>query len=294
MAAVEPKKGVITGFNFREKACVWMRAKVVANKVCDNLFDCPTCNFDKGMQKKMARESRHTGWNTKMLALPLEDQRCRHALTGRAPKNKLCCRGFECGDCPFDQMLDDVIKVDHTLFGPPQYLNAQGYLVPKDYYIHSGHGWARVEYAGRVRVGLDDLGRRLVGRVDKLRLPTIGTRFKAGEECFVLERDGNRVGVKAPVGGVVTAVNRKLLEQPDLANDEPYAAGWVMVVDPIDLKSDLKGLFFGEDGVKFMESEAERLRSILKADPSPGTQPLADVFGLFKDIGWDNLVKKFI
>ena len=77
-----------------------------------------------------------------------------------------------------DQMLDDTLQADHMLFGPPQYMNAHGYRVPRDYYIHTGHGWARVEYGGRVRIGLDDFGNRLVGHVDKFRLPSLGNSVR--------------------------------------------------------------------------------------------------------------------
>jgi hypothetical protein len=33
---------------------------------------------------------------------------CLHAITGRAPENKGCANGYDCGACPFDQMLDDM------------------------------------------------------------------------------------------------------------------------------------------------------------------------------------------
>jgi len=298
MATADTKKGAITGFNFSQKECVWMRARVVATKYCDNAFDCTTCAFDKGMKKKMEQESLDAGWNTKMFALASEEQRCRHALTGRAPRNKMCARNYECGDCPFDQMLDDMIQVDHTLFGPPQYLNAHGYLVPRDYYIHRGHGWARVEYGGRVRIGLDDFGNRLVGTVDKFRLPSLGTRFKLSDESFILSREGEEAGVRAPLSGVVTAVNQKLLDYPACAHDDPYSAGWVMLLDPVELKGDLKELYFGVDSVKFVESEAERLLSMITDDPQRaaalGGEPLPDIYGSFKEIGWNKLVKSFI
>jgi glycine cleavage system H lipoate-binding protein len=184
------------------------------------------------------------------------------------------------------------------MFGPPQYLNAHGYVVPRDYYLHKGHGWARVEYGGRVRIGLDDFGNHLVGKVDKFRLPTLGTRFKPGEESFILEREGHEAGVKAPVMGVVTAVNHKVLEHPTCAGTDPYCSGWVMLIDPLELKSDLKDLAFGLGSVRFIETEAERLLSMISDDPraaaATGGEPIADVYGAFKDVGWDRLVKSFI
>jgi glycine cleavage system H lipoate-binding protein len=298
MATTEKKKAGIAGFNFSENECIWMRARVVQTKYCDNVFDCNTCAFDKAMARKMSQESTEAGWDTKMIQLPAEVQLCRHALTGRAPRSKQCARGYDCEDCPFDQMLDDMIQVDHTLFGPPQYLNAHGYLVPRDYYIHSGHGWARVEYGGRIRIGLDDFGNRLVGKVNKFRLPSLGTRFTVGEESFTLDRDGHEAGVRIPLSSRVTAVNQKLLDRPESSNMDPYSGGWVMLIDPSELRSDLKELHFGLDSVKFIEAEAERLLSMISDDPAAaaatGGEPISDVYGAFKEMGWETLVKNFI
>jgi glycine cleavage system H lipoate-binding protein len=298
MATTEKKKGGISGFNFSENECIWMRARVVQTKYCDNAFDCNTCAFDKAMARRMSQESAEAGWDTKMIQLPSEVQRCRHALTGRAPRTKMCARGYDCEDCPFDQMMDDMIQVDHTLFGPPQYLNAHGYLVPRDYYIHKGHGWARIEYGGRIRIGLDDFGNRLVGKVNKFRLPSLGTRFKIGDEGFTLDREGHEAGVKTPLSGLVTAVNQKLLDHPESSNMDPYSGGWVMLIDPSELRSDLKELHFGLDSVKFIETEAERLLSMISDDPAAaaatGGEPISDVYGSFKDMGWDTLVKSFL
>jgi len=195
-------------------------------------------------------------------------------------------------------MLDDMVQVDHTLFGPPQYLNAHGYRVPRDYYIHRGHGWARIEYGGRIRVGLDDFGNRLVGRADGFRLPSLGTRFKSGEESFILQRETHEAGVKVPLAGVVTAVNHKLLDYPGVANASPYSDGWAFLVEPTELRSDLKDLAFGIESVRFIEKEAERLLAMITDDPvaalATGGEPITDVYGAFKELGWNNLVKGFL
>jgi glycine cleavage system H lipoate-binding protein len=298
MATADKPKGGTALFNFSDKECVWMRAKVVPVKYCDNAFDCTTCAFDKAMGRKLAREDTDEKWKNVMFRKAGNELRCRHALTGGAPQAKMCANAYDCGRCPYDQMLDDMMEADHMLFGPPQYMTAHGYRVPRDYYIHRGHGWARVEYGGRVRIGLDDFGNRLVGRVDRVRLPSLGTRFAAAEESFILQREGHEVGVKAPLNGVVTALNQKLLDYPGEANADPYCGGWVMLIDPFELRSDLKGLTFGVESVKFIEAEAERLLAMITDDPkaaaATGGEPISDVYGAFKDIGWDHLVKDFI
>ncbi len=299
MATTEERKGSVVGFNLSDKECIWMRAKVVPVKYCDNAFDCTTCAYDKAMGRKMTRQSPDARWNTTVFRkVGARDLRCRHALTGGAPLSKMCANNYDCGTCSYDQMLDETMQTDHSLFGPPQYLNAHGYRVPRDYYIHRGHAWARVEYGGRVRIGLDDFGNRLVGRVEKFRLPSLGTRYKKGEESFILSRDTNEAGVKAPLTGVVTAVNQKLMDFPACSNADPYCSGWVMLIDPMELKGDLKALAFGLESVKFIEAEAERLLSMITDDPAAaaatGGEPISDVYGAFKDMGWDTLVKGFI
>ena len=39
---------------------------------------------------------------------------CIHAVTGRAPRAKMCVHNHECATCPFDQMLDDMVRVVPT------------------------------------------------------------------------------------------------------------------------------------------------------------------------------------
>lgn len=297
MVTADKPKGGITGFNLSEKECVWMKARVVPVKYCDNAFDCTTCAFDKAMGRKLAKEE-HERWQSTMGRKLGTGLRCRHAVTGGAPANKLCANRYECSTCQYDQMYSDMAEADYALFGQPQYFNAHGYRVPRDYYIHRGHSWARVEYGGRVRVGLDDFGTKLVGRADKFRLPSLGTRFKVAEESFIVEREGNEAGIKAPLNGIVTALNHKLLDFPEQSHRDPYCSGWVMLLDPIELRSDLKQLAFGVAAVRFVEAEAERLLSLITGEPASaaalGGEPIPDVYGSFKDMGWNKLVKSFL
>ncbi len=275
-----------------------MKAKIVPLKYCDNAFDCGTCAFDSAMGRKLAKNE-HERWQSTMFRKLGSDLRCRHALTGGAPENKMCANSYDCSTCQYDQMLSDMAEADYTVFGQPQYFNAHGYRVPRDYYIHKGHAWARVEYGGRVRIGLDDFGAKLVGTVEKFRLPSLGTRFKLAEESFIVERDQSEAGVKAPLTGIVTAVNQKLIDHPQSEHADPYCGGWVMLIDPIELRPDLKQLAFGVAAVRFIESEAERLLSLVTGEPASaaalGGEPIGDVYGSFKDeIGWDRLVKSFL
>ena len=52
---------------------------------------------------------------TRVLNPATEIPICIHARAGRAPRTKLCVHNYECATCPFDQMLDDMVPVVHTL-----------------------------------------------------------------------------------------------------------------------------------------------------------------------------------
>jgi hypothetical protein len=49
------------------------------------------------------------------LSMAYRGQRCLHALSGRAPEHKVCSANYECGSCPFDQMLDDMNHVNQVV-----------------------------------------------------------------------------------------------------------------------------------------------------------------------------------
>ena len=109
-------------------------------------------------------------------------------------------------------------------------------------------------------------------------------------------------GLKVTVGSA-ELVTGQGIKVRDLAIMEPGADGPRAELANVEelfivCQSDLKELTFGVDSVKFIESEAERLLSMITDDPAAaaatGGEPLSDIYGSFRELGWDNLVKKFI
>lgn len=47
---------------------------------------------------------------TPILAGIMNEQRCVHAVMGRAPETKMCANNYQCGTCPYDQMLEDMVR----------------------------------------------------------------------------------------------------------------------------------------------------------------------------------------
>ena len=292
------KKKKVVGFNILENECIWMKAGVINFKLCDNAYDCINCEFDKAMSKALekAKEGKISeSWRESMRKRSGEERLCRHMITGRVPF-KICHHNFECETCEFDQSLEDTEPQE--AMGETRVHQVYGYLIPDDYYFHDGHTWARVEYGGRIRVGLDDFAVKLVGPVDEFILPGLGAKVRQMEPGLRLARESNEAEVLSPVEGTVIAVNTKILKEPRITNKRPYSDGWLYVVEPRRLKTNLRKLLFGEETDRWMEKEVEKLYSIVMPGherlAATGGKPIEDVYGTVPEIGWKKLVGEFL
>jgi glycine cleavage system H lipoate-binding protein len=179
-----------------------------------------------------------------------------------------------------------------------QFKEVFGFKVPTYIYLHRGHTWVVLEDGGRVRIGMDDFSQKLLGPGDKIRLPEIGSAIRHDEAALALFRRGEKAGVLAPLSGVVEAVNSRLLARPDLVHDDPYGEGWLMVVNPTNLKPDLDNLLFDRGNAAWIEDESLRLLAMLEpsvgATLQSGGTIVDDVYGHYPQLGWARLVKEFL
>ncbi len=292
------KKRRVVGFNILEDECIWMKAGVINFKLCDNAYDCINCDFDKAMSKALEKSKQAKvgeSWREAMRKRGSEERPCRHMISGRV-QFKMCHHNFECETCEFDQALEDTEP--QLPFGETRVHQIYGYQVPDDYYFHSGHTWARVEYGGRIRVGLDDFAVKLVGPIDEYRLPSLGARVRQAEPGARLTRESNEAEVLSPVEGTVIAVNTKVLKEPRITNYRLYSDGWLYVVEPRRLKTNLRKLLFGEQTDQWLQQEVEKLYSIVMPGherlAATGGKPIEDVYGTAPEIGWKKLVSEFL
>jgi glycine cleavage system H lipoate-binding protein len=296
-----PKR--VVGFQVVEDECIWMKAGVVNFRVCDNAYDCNSCPFDKGIRRAMGlgkdfETAKHAPEWVDYLKKRYRgaSRPCRHALTGRIEAPKICTLNYECYHCPFDQMLDDADLVRDT--EAPRYRLASGYKLADGYYYHLGHSWARFEHGGRVRIGFDDFLVRLFGAIQSLILPPLGEELEQNEVGWTFGRNNHRAGVLAPVTGTVLAVNHKAQEHPEITHEDPYHEGWLFILEPDMPKKNLRGLYFGDESVKWMEMEGQKLLALMGPEyedlAATGGEPIADVYGHFPDIGWRLLIQKFL
>ena len=275
--------------------CLWMQAGVVAFKNCNNFYDCNTCKYDHGMDKRV-QDGRQMSWQDAMRTRSDRARVCRHSLTHRIEK-RLCAYDYECSKCDFDQFFEDV-WVTKTATSPYEMQQVKGFDVPMGYYFHGGHGWARIESGGYVRIGLDDFALKVLGRADRLDLPLMGKELDQGNVGWGLRRNGNEAVILSPVDGVIVEVNSKARENPDLANREPYQRGWLFVVRAPDIQGTLKKLMPDTDTLDWMNGEVSQLESMIEEVAGPlaadGGYLGDDIYGNLPDLGWKNLTRTFL
>ncbi|MGB2962960.1 MAG: glycine cleavage system protein GcvH [Anaerolineales bacterium] len=72
-----------------------------------------------------------------------------------------------------------------------------------------------------------------------------GDELGQGETCAVVESVKAAADVYMPVSGEVTAINEKLMDSPELINEDPFGDAWLVKIKMTD-PSELDGLFDAE------------------------------------------------
>jgi glycine cleavage system H lipoate-binding protein len=304
------KKNILpTVFDLSGNQCVWAAAGVIQPRPCISAYDCMSCAFDKKLKREFSqgkiRDNQGRpilGWcdPTRYAFNSNEEHKCRHMLSGRIPV-RYCINNYECSHCEFDQELDDL-----GLLGPgpkpelePELELVAGFAKPKRYYFHRGHTWARLEYGGRLRVGLDDFALRLLGPLDEIRLPELGQAVCQGQAEFALRRGQKEARVMSPLKGVVVAVNPEIRKNPTKIQEAPYSRGWLFVVTPTRLTPNLHDLMFGEESTIWLDREAGRLSALVAEETgyrlaATGGRVVEDIYGRLPKLGWEHLVHDFL
>ena len=296
----EKLKKNLPGFYLSEDKCVWMRAGVINFRLCDYNYDCYNCPFDQGMISAMGEkiapgeEERQASWLRHVKErYNVTERPCIHFLSGQITSPEKCSENYTCGQCPVNELPDKRASVAAAEKGGVK--NVSGYRMVEDYYYHFGHTWAHVENDGRIKVGVDDFTAKVLGVADAVNLPPKGVLLKQGEIGCVLICKDKKAPMQSPVSGTVSVVNDKVLKMPAVAHDDPYHDGWLFLMDPANITSDLESLYSGTECFLWMEKENQNLHELLSPDykqlAATGGEPIDDIFGNFPELSWERLVR---
>lgn len=116
--------------------------------------------------------------------------------------------------------------------------DVRGCQLPDDLlYDVENHIWLKELDDGNIKIGMTTVATAMAGQLVAFTPKKVGRAVQAGKSCATVE-SGKWVGpAKSAVGGEIVAVNDALVSKPALANEDPYGAGWMVVIKPEDWAS---------------------------------------------------------
>ena len=137
------------------------------------------------------------------------------------------------------------------------------FKVPRELFYIDNDFWARIE--GNVgTVGITSYMQNKLSDIIFVRLPEVGAKVEQFGEAGDFESVKAVLDVISPVSGTVVEVNRELVNQPDLANSDPYGKGWFYKVELSDFASDKENLSDAETYFVVMKKNVEKEHEKLK------------------------------
>jgi CheY-like chemotaxis protein len=143
--------------------------------------------------------------------------------------------------------------------------------VPAGAFVSAQHAWLRIELNGAVRIGLDDLMRKVFSSIDSVELPAVGWKVGRGEPLFSVTYGDFSLQIPAPVSGRVLSVNSEHAEHPEWLSIKPFELSWMCRMEPANLAAELADLRIGDGAVEWYQQELERYSELANgAQPQPG------------------------
>lgn len=125
------------------------------------------------------------------------------------------------------------------------------------------HTWARVTPEGNIRVGLSDYAQRHLKGIARIMTEAVGKEISKMKPFGVAETWMFMFDLYAPVSGKIVKINRKLKNEPNLINEDPYGEGWIIEIKPknsLTLEQELKSLLSAREYNKMVSRLEGRLR----------------------------------
>lgn len=103
------------------------------------------------------------------------------------------------------------------------------------YRFSKEHEWVRLE-GNIATIGITEHAAGELGDIVFVELPKVGASFAQDAEFGTIESVKTVSSIYVPLEGVVLEVNDTLVSEPNLVNDSPYDAGWMVKVEVKNLE----------------------------------------------------------
>jgi glycine cleavage system H protein len=98
---------------------------------------------------------------------------------------------------------------------------------PDDLRYHREHDWARID-GDEATLGITWFAQDALGELVHYEPPEDGSHVTKDSSYGEVESVKAVSEVIAPLSGEVVEVNRKVVDEPETVNDDPYGEGWLV------------------------------------------------------------------
>jgi CheY-like chemotaxis protein/glycine cleavage system H lipoate-binding protein len=134
--------------------------------------------------------------------------------------------------------------------------------IPAGIFVSKQHAWAKIETNGTVRVGPDDLIRKIFEKIDHVELPVTKQKIEKGETLFSLKYGDYSLKIPSPISGIITSVNAEHADHPEWLAIKPFLLSWMCGIEPSNLARELPELRIGGDSVNWYREEIDRYHEL--------------------------------
>jgi glycine cleavage system H protein len=111
---------------------------------------------------------------------------------------------------------------------------------------------------GLCRIGITDYAQKSLHEVVYVDLPQLGKNLTQNATFGTVESVKAVSELYSPVSGDVAERNENLIQSPESVNQDPYGAGWIVIVKPSRLEADMKALLTAESYASFLKEVTKK------------------------------------
>ena len=133
-------------------------------------------------------------------------------------------------------------------------MKVKEFEIPDNLYYTREHEWILIESPDRIRVGISDYAQKTLHEIVFVSTPDEGSLVERSKTIGTAESVKAVSEIYSPVSGMIIIVNKDLEMSPELVNQDPYGKGWIVIIEPLKLEKEFKGLLKPAKYAKHVES----------------------------------------
>ena len=135
-------------------------------------------------------------------------------------------------------------------------VKVDGNEVPEGLYYSKDFAWVKIE-EDKIRMGITDFAQKSLREIVFAELPNVGGEVKQGEPYGTIESVKAVSDLVAGISGTIEQVNEEVKSKPETLNEDPFGKGWLLVIKPLDLQTELANLMDFNAAVEWHKNQAK-------------------------------------